>query len=197
MRARDPDAPRLPSVLHWQHHIHRTVVAQRLLKLRNLVSLWQIGIKVLLSIKLARRPNLRPQRRTDRDSLLHHRRVEHWKRPGMSHAHRAHPRVRFGAVLVRAPTKRLCARVELHVRLDPDHRLELGRLRHFNLRKPFIVGNFHRRRRRRRRATSRACTPAFRWTLRGSRHRGCPWNLDALVTSRRRETREHPSRACR
>src|SRR5205814_1747358 len=52
--------------------------------------------------------------------------VEHWERPRLAEAHRAHLRVGLGAERVGARAEQLGPRGELAVDLQPDHRFPCG-----------------------------------------------------------------------
>ena len=100
-----------------------TIRRQRLVELRDLVSLRQVGIEVVLAREDRRRLHgaAERQRRSDRqlDGVI----VEHRQRAGKRETDRTGVRVRRRAEIRRAATEDLRRRLEMDVHLEPDDHL--------------------------------------------------------------------------
>ena len=115
VRAGDPDAVAVD--------VEMPPGADRLVVLADLVRLRTVGIEVVLAVKLASLGDVAVQGEPDLDRLVDRAGIDRRKRAGMSEADRTCARVRLVAEPVLAPAEHLRVRVELHVDLEPDHRL--------------------------------------------------------------------------
>src|SRR5450755_837373 len=102
------------------------VDAERLVVLRNLKVLRHVGIEIVLSREPTPRRDRAVQSETDADRGFDRHRIRHRQRTGQAETGRAGMRVRGGAEGRRATAEHLRRGAEFDVRLEPEHRLELG-----------------------------------------------------------------------
>ncbi len=108
-------------------HFDPSMLSQRLVELRNLVPLRQIGIEVVLAGKNRPLPHLAVQRQRGQRGKLHRPPIQHRQRPRQPQAHRADVRIRRRPEPVHAPAERLRLRQQLDVDLEPDDRPRIWR----------------------------------------------------------------------
>ena len=123
VHARDADLLR-SAVGRW--HLDPAVLGQRLIELRNLVALGQIGIEVVLAREDGALAHLAVERQRGQRGELDGLGVQHRQRARQPQANRADVGIRLGAEPVGATAKRLGRREQLHVHFEPDHRLVFG-----------------------------------------------------------------------
>ena len=102
------------------------VLGQRLVVLRNLVALGQIGIEIILAREDRGLVDLAVQRRRGQHRKLHRLLVQHRQRAGQSQAYRTDIGVRRIAKAGRAAAEDLGLRQQLDVDFESDDRLVLG-----------------------------------------------------------------------
>ena len=109
------------------HTIHRnidvTMLGQRLIILRDLISLGQIRIEVVLAREARRGPDPAIQRQRRFDRQVHGLAAQHGQRSGQAQANWTNVRVRLRAEAGGAATKDLRRGSQLDVHLQADHRL--------------------------------------------------------------------------
>ena len=99
------------------------MLGQRLVVLRNLVALGQIGIKVVFAREDRALAHLAVERQRGQRGKLDGLLVQHGQRSGQPQANRANVGVRIRAEPVGATAKRLGRREQLHVHFEADHGL--------------------------------------------------------------------------
>src|ERR1019366_5095440 len=99
---------------------------QRLVVLRNLVALGQVGIEIVLAREDRRLVDLAVERRGGQPGKLNRPLVQHRQRARQTQTHRADIGVRRIAKLGRAAAEALGAGQQLDVDFQPDDRLVLG-----------------------------------------------------------------------
>ena len=104
-------------------NIDPSVLRQRLVELRNLVALGQVGIKVVLAREDRMLANFTVDRRRGQHSVLHCALVQHRQRARQAKAGGANMRIRFAAESICAAAKGLGICQQLYVDLEPDDRL--------------------------------------------------------------------------
>ena len=109
--------------------LDRALEGDRLVVLRDLVVLREVGVEVVLPGEAARRGDRAAEREPERDRRAHRIAVDDGKRTRQAEAHGGHERVRLGAVeggvrRVRRRREHLRRGVQLDVHLEPDDRLE-------------------------------------------------------------------------
>ena len=123
VQARNADALR-PAVR--RRHLNPAMLSQRLVELRNLVALGQVGIEVVLPRENRPLAHLAVDRQRSQRGKLHRLGIQHRQRAGQPQAHRANVGVGRGAKLVGTAAKRLAGGQQLHVHFKADYRLVLG-----------------------------------------------------------------------
>src|SRR6478609_8274061 len=109
--------------------MHLAVCARRLIVLRDLIALWQIGIEVVLAREHRRVGNLASEREPELDRPLDRAPVHDGERTREAEADRACLRVLARAEAHRAAAEHLRPRLQLDVDLEPDHGLPAHRSR--------------------------------------------------------------------
>jgi hypothetical protein len=115
-------------------------LGQRLVVLRNLVALGQVGIEVIFPRENRGLIDSAIQRHRRQRGELHGFLVQHGQSPRQSQAHRANVRIRRIAKPRRAGAENLGHRQQLDVHFQPDHRLELGGSGNGSLRRGSHIG---------------------------------------------------------
>ena len=90
--------------------------ADRRIELRNLISLRQVGVKIVFAVKARQAGDLAAERQAGAHRALHHRAVEHGKRTGLSGADRTGVRVGCAAEGCGTAAEDLC----LGIHFDMD-----------------------------------------------------------------------------
>ncbi len=103
--------------------IDPSMLGERLVELRDLVALGQVGIEIVLASKDRALADFGVDGLRRKGSKLDRARVEHRQRARQPQADGANQRVWRGTELVCAATKGLGAREQLDVDFKPDHRL--------------------------------------------------------------------------
>jgi hypothetical protein len=106
----------------FYHDGNKAIHGQRKLIHGNLISLWEIGIKIILSGKEAIRSDSARSSQTQFDHELHRLPVDHWKRTGLSGTNRTGLCIRFFSKCCRTPTEYLRPGQELRMDFQADNR---------------------------------------------------------------------------
>ena len=102
------------------------VLGQRLVELRNLVALGQVGIEIILAREDRPLAHLAVERQRSQRGKFDGLCVQHRQRAGQPQANGADVRVRVRSEMIGATAKCLCGREQLHVHFKADHWLVLG-----------------------------------------------------------------------
>ena len=114
------------SVRRIGRQVDVAVIADRLVVLRNLVALHQVGVHVLLSVKLGYVGDLTVERETDLDGVLNGAFINDWQSPWQSHGNGIDDCVGFLSLVSRAGVREhLGSGVQLHMCLQTDDGFEL------------------------------------------------------------------------
>ena len=115
------------SVRRIGRQVDIAVVADRLVVLRNLVPLHQVGVHVLLSVKLGYVGDLTVERETDLDGVLNGAFINDRQSPRQCHGNGIDDRVGFLSLVSRAGVREhLGSGVQLHMCLQTDYGFELS-----------------------------------------------------------------------
>jgi len=114
----DPDSVCLAVYCYMKLPIHR----ERLIILRDLVTLWQVGIKIILAVEDALFRDRAFHRQRYPGQVTNSLAVHHRQRPRVRQAYRADARVGPAAELHAAAAEHLALCRELHVDLKSDYR---------------------------------------------------------------------------
>ena len=123
VHARDADRS---SIRRRRWHFDPAMLGERLVELRNLVALGQIGIEIVLAREDRALAHLAVERQRGQRGKLHGLRVQHRQRARQPQAYRADVRIGLGAEAVGATAKCLGRREQLHVHFEADHGLVFG-----------------------------------------------------------------------
>ena len=107
-------------------HVDPAVLGDRLVELRNLVALGQVGIEVVLAREDGALAHLAVERQRGQRGELDGLGVEHRQRAGQPEADRADVGVGRGAEVVGAAAEGLGGGQQLHVDFESDDGLVLG-----------------------------------------------------------------------
>ncbi len=107
-------------------HVDPSVLGDRLVVLRDLVALGQVGIKIILPGKNRPLAHLAVDGQRGQRGELDGLRVEHRQRAGQSQANGADVGVRRRAKVIGAAAKGLGGGQQLYVNFESDHGLILG-----------------------------------------------------------------------
>jgi hypothetical protein len=124
--------PRYPNASRFvfpvvKNNVDKTVVADRIFKLGDLVSFREIGIEVMFAGEGGSGSDLAICRQTHPQGEFDHPIIQDGKRSGMSKAHYIDKRIRIGPKFGRLGAERLGVGEELRVNLETDYGLEPGR----------------------------------------------------------------------
>ncbi len=102
------------------------MLGERLIVLRNLVALGQVGIEVVLARKDRPFAHLAIQRQRGQHGKLHGLGIQYRERARQADAHGTNVGIRLRTKSIRAAAKNLARGEQLHVHFEADHRLVLG-----------------------------------------------------------------------
>ena len=119
------DLARAVRIFLVQRHLDFALADDRVVQLRNLVALRQIGVKIILPVEPGIAVDLRVDRHAGADRLADALTVRHGQHARHCGVDEAHMAVRFPAISGRRARKELGFRCDLRMDLKADHDLPL------------------------------------------------------------------------